>query len=160
MITGVLAPVLLPVVLLAGGLAAGVLLATQLGGWPYLASLPDPDYVRAHAFFSTRYDPWMPLCILVSLAGDVVLAVVVPGAAAALFAGGAVLAAVTGAISLTRNVPGNKYVQTLVPAALPADFPERDPRPVWGPWNRARSVLGIAAFAANVAGLAVVLTPA
>ena len=153
--------VVFPLVLLASGLAAGVLLATQLGGWPYLRMLPDAEYVTAHAFFSTRYDPWMPACILGTLVGDIALAVAVPDTAArALLGTAAALAVATGAISLARNVPGNRYVQTLVPAALPADFAERDPRPVWGWWNRVRSLLGILAFAANCLALVAVLASA
>lgn len=152
---------LVPLVLLGSGLGAGVLLATQLGGWPYLRMLPDAEYVRAHAFFSTRYDPWMPACIVVTLLGDTALAVVGPGTPErVLFATAAGLALATGVVSLTRNVPGNRYVRTLDPAALPPDFARRDPRPVWGPWNRTRSLLGIAAFVVNCLALVAVLAGA
>ncbi|WP_020673784.1 anthrone oxygenase family protein [Amycolatopsis nigrescens] len=151
--------ILVPLVLLANGLAAGVLLATQLGGWPFLRVLPDADYVRAHAFFSTRYDPWMPLCLIVTFLGDLTLAVTADGTVAqSLFATSALLALATGVISLTKNVPGNRYVQTLEPAQLPADFTERDPRPVWGPWNRRRSLLGMLAFLVNCLALVAVLS--
>lgn len=149
---------LVPIVLLASGLAAGVLLSTQLGGWPLLRSLPADRYVHAHAFFSTRYDPWMPICLVLTLAGDAALAVVTEnGPSRVLFAVAAVLSLCTGAISLTKNVPVNKLVRTFEPEDLPADFPERDPRPGWGAWNRRRSVLGMLAFLLNCTALAWVL---
>jgi uncharacterized membrane protein len=143
------------VVVLANGLAAGVLLSTQLGGWPLLRSLPADRYVQAHAFFSTRYDPWMPICLLCTLIGDAVLAVLAdPAVARVLFALAAVLALATGVISLTKNVPVNRLIRTFDPDHLPADFASRDPRPGWGRWNRRRSVLGMLAFVINCTTLA------
>ena len=65
---------LTPLVLLLNGLAAGVLFGTQLGGFPYLASLPVDRYVHAHAFFGSRYDPAMPLCLVGTVGCDVALA--------------------------------------------------------------------------------------
>ncbi|MDJ1133968.1 DUF1772 domain-containing protein [Streptomyces iconiensis] len=149
---------LAPSVVLFNGLAAGVLFGTQLGGWPLLAALPADRYVHAHAFFATRYDPAMPLCLLGTLAGDIWLAVLAPdGAASALFVLGAVLAACTVVISLTQNVPVNKWIQTLDPDNLPQDFAARDPRRRWGAWNQRRSTLTVAALLANCAALALLL---
>ena len=151
-------PVLAPVVVLLNGLAAGVLLGTQLGGWPLLAALPPDRYVHAHAFFATRYDPAMPICLLGTVLGDGVLALTAPQTAARLlFGAGALAAAVTVAISVTKNVPVNKWIRTIDPDRLPADFARLDPRPSWGPWNRRRSVLTIAAFAVNSAALTTLL---
>jgi len=149
---------LAPLVVLLNGLAAGVLFGTQLGGWPLLAALPADRYVHAHAFFATRYDPAMPLCLLGTLAGDIWLAVLAPQAGArGLFVAGAVLAAVTVLISLTKNVPVNKWVRTLDPDNLPRDFADRDPRWRWGAWNQRRSVLTILALVTNCAALALLL---
>lgn len=149
---------LVPLVVLLNGLAAGVLFGTQLGGWPLLAALPADRYVHAHAFFATRYDPAMPLCLLGTLIGDVVLAVIAPDAAVrALFITGAVLALGTVTISLTKNVPVNKWMQTLDPDNLPDDFEEKDPRRHWGAWNQRRSVLTVLALLANCSALALLL---
>ncbi|WP_328393734.1 DUF1772 domain-containing protein [Streptomyces sp. NBC_00390] len=149
---------LVPVVVLVNGLAAGVLFGTQLGGWPLLAALPADRYVHAHAFFATRYDPAMPLCLLGTLIGDAVLAVIAPEAAVrALFIVGAVLAAATVTISLIKNVPVNKWVQTLDPDNLPDDFEANDPRWNWGAWNHRRSVLTLLALLVNCAALALLL---
>jgi uncharacterized membrane protein len=149
---------LAPLVVLLNGLAAGVLLGTQLGGWPLLAALPPDRYVHAHAFFATRYDPAMPICLLGTLVGDAVLAA--GGShtpARLLFLAAALLAAVTITISLTKNVPVNKWIQGVDPENLPENFSELDPRGSWGPWNRRRSILAILAFAANCAALAALL---
>ncbi len=150
--------VLAPLVVLFNGLAAGVLFGTQLGGWPLLAALPADRYVHAHAFFATRYDPAMPLCLLGTLVGDVALAVAAHSAGArSLFALAAVFAVGTITISLTKNVPVNKWIQTLDPGNLPENFPELDRRWSWGTWNRRRSWLSMLALAANCTALAVLL---
>ncbi|AVZ76403.1 DUF1772 domain-containing protein [Streptomyces lunaelactis] len=149
---------LVPLVVLLNGLAAGVLLGTQLGGWPLLAALPADRYVHAHSFFATRYDPAMPVCLLGTLAGDVVLAVIAPGQAVrALFIIGAALSVATVTISITKNVPVNKWVQTLDPENLPEDFEENDPRRHWGAWNQRRSVLTVLALFVNCLALALLL---
>lgn len=147
-----------PLVLLLNGLAAGVLFGTQLGGFPYLASLPADRYVNAHAFFGTRYDPAMPICLVGTIACDVALAIGAPVAGArTLFAVAALLALVTAAISVIKNVPVNRWMRTLDPDNLPGDFAERDPRKVWGAWNRRRSWLTIAALALNCTALGFLL---
>ncbi|AUG78906.1 Putative monooxygenase [Kitasatospora sp. MMS16-BH015] len=149
---------LAPLVVLLNGLAAGVLLGTQLGGWPLLAALPPDRYVHAHAFFATRYDPAMPICLLGTLVGDLVLAVGGPqGLARGLCLVAALLAAATVVISITKNVPVNKWIRTIDPENLPANFAELDPRGTWGPWNRRRSVLALLALAANCAALSALL---
>lgn len=149
---------LTPLLLLLNGLAAGVLFGTQLGGQPYLASLPYDRYVQAHAFFGTRYDPAMPICLVGTFLLDVLLAVTAPEAAArALFALGAALAVTTAVISVVKNVPVNRWMRTLDPDNLPADFPDKDPRKTWGAWNSRRSVLTISALVANCLALGVLL---
>ncbi|AGL16616.1 DUF1772 domain-containing protein [Actinoplanes sp. N902-109] len=150
--------VVVALVLLANGLAAGVLTGTQLGGWPLLAALPPDRYVHAHAFFSTRYDPFMPACLLATVAGDIVLAFWSdPAPARVLYLLGAVLAAGTVAISLTKNVPVNRWVRTLDPDRLPDDFASRDPRRSWGGWNRIRTALSVFALLINCAAVTVLL---
>lgn len=145
---------LLPVVLVASGLAAGVLAGTQLGGFPLLAALPADRYVHAHAFFATRYDPFMPTCFVVTVVGDVVLAFLAPEpAVSALFVVGALLTVATMTVSVLKNVPVNKWVQTLDPERLPEDFDRLDPRASWGLWNRVRSGLAALAFLVNCAAL-------
>ncbi|MHA6763605.1 anthrone oxygenase family protein [Streptacidiphilus sp. PAMC 29251] len=147
---------LAPLVLLVNGVAAGVLLGTLLGGWPLLAALPDDRYVHAHAFFATRYDPAMPVCLLGTLSGDVGLAVVTGSAPARfLFLAAALLAVSTIAISLSKNVPTNKWIQTVDPSHPPTDLRDRKRR--WGLWNRRRSLLTLLALVANCTALAVLL---
>lgn len=147
---------LVPLLLLLNGLAAGVLFGTQLGGFPYLASLPTDRYVHAHAFFGQRYDPAMPVCLAGTFVLDAVLAVGAPGAAArTLFAVAGVLSAATALISVTKNAPVNRWMRTIDPDNLPDDF--RDPRRAWGVWNHRRSLLAIAALVANCAALGFLL---
>lgn len=150
--------VLVPLVVLAHGLAAGVLVGTQLGGWPLLVALPPERYVRAHAFCSTRYDPFMPACLLGAIAGDALLALLAPSTGARmLFALAAGCAAATVTISVVKNVPVNRWVRTLDPDRLPDDFADRDPRRDWGAWNRARSRLAVLALLSACAALAALL---
>lgn len=150
--------VVVPLVLLANGLAAGVLVGTQLGGWPLLLALPPDRYVHAHAFFTHRYDPFMPICLLITIGGDVVLAVGAPGVVPRLlFCLGALLVLATITVSITRNVPVNRWLRTLDPNDLPADFAARDPRRYWGSWNRLRSACALVALLANCLALAVLV---
>ncbi|MFI0787249.1 anthrone oxygenase family protein [Streptomyces lydicus] len=147
-----------PLVLLANGLAAGTLVGTQLGGWPLLASLPPQRYVHAHAFFATRYDPFMPVCFLGTVLGDVLLAAgAAPPAARWAFGVSVPLVLAAMIISVTRNVPVNRWVRTLDPEALPPDFAARDPRPRWGRWNRARCALAVTALLTNCLGTGLLL---
>lgn len=147
--------ILVPLVVFANGLAAGVLVGTQLGGWPLLAALPPPRYVQAHAFFSTRYDPFMPLCLAGTVLGDLLLLTSAPGGAVrALFAVAAGCAAAAVAISIGKNVPINRWVRALDPDRLPDDFAAYDPRPRWGAWNRIRTWLVVLALLANCTALA------
>lgn len=155
---GAVAGVLFPLVLMANGLSAGVLVWGLLGGWPLMRSLPDDRYVHLHAFLATRYDPFMPVCMVVTVIGDVVLALLLPGAAGAALAVLAGLLTVSAiGVSLIKNVPVNKWVQSLDPDALPADFAEHHPRAGWGRWNTFRSVLVLLAFLANCVALGLVL---
>lgn len=145
-------------VVLVNGLAAGVLVGTVLGGVPLLLVLPDERYVHAHAFLAGRYDPFMPACLIATVLGDGALAALAPDRdARVVFATAGVLAAGTVAISLVKNVPINRWLRSLDPARLPADFTRRDPRRVWSGWNHARSVLAVLALLANCAAVALLL---
>ena len=150
--------ILVPLVVLANGLAAGVLVGTQLGGWPLLVALPPERYVQAHAFLATRYDPFMPACLFGAVLGDVLLAVLAPGTGPrVLFALAAVFVASTMTISIVKNVPINRWIRTVDPNLLPADFAAHDPRRSWGSWNQARTRFAVLALLANCAALATLL---
>src|SRR5205823_1930040 len=56
--------ILLPIALLTGGLAAGALMVSALGGAPMLLSLPVASYVPVHKFLVTRFDPFIPICLV------------------------------------------------------------------------------------------------
>jgi uncharacterized membrane protein len=147
--------VLAPVVLLTAGLAAGVLTGTVLGGAPLLMALPTERYVHAHGFFATRYDPFMPACLVATLLGDLVLAAVATGPASIVFGIAGLLAAAVMIISLIKNAPVNKWMATLDPECLPADFV--DPRKEWVAWNQVRTALAVAALIGNVVAIGLLL---
>jgi uncharacterized membrane protein len=150
--------VLVPLVVLANSLAAGVLVGTQLGGWPLLVELPPERYVQAHAFLATRYDPFMPACLLGAALGDVLLTTLAPGTGLrVLFALAAVFAAATVTISIVKNVPINRWIRTIDPHRLPEDFADHDPRRSWGTWNQARTGFAVLALLVNCAALAALL---
>lgn len=147
-----------PPVLLLNGLAAGVLLGTLLGGFPYLASLPADRYVHAHAFFGTRYDPAMPVCLVGTVLGDAALALWSENSLArGLFGLATVLALATVTISVIKNAPVNRRMRTLDPENLPTGFATGDIRTDWGAWNRRRSLFTIVALFLNCSALAVLL---
>jgi uncharacterized membrane protein len=52
-------------------------------------------------------------------------------------------------VSVTKNVPINRWVAAQDPASLPADWRTRRVR--WQRWNAARSVLAALALTANLA---------
>ncbi|XVQ90041.1 anthrone oxygenase family protein [Microbispora siamensis] len=144
---------LLPLALLGNGLAAGDMFCTALGLAPLMLTLPYGGYVRMVQFLWPRYDPAVPAINAITLLLDLVIAVL-PGQAAArtLFGAAAALIAAVIVISVTKAVPINRYVMALDPESCPADWAERDPRLRWRNWNLVRTVLMVAALAANVAG--------
>ena len=146
---------LAPLVLLTSGLAAGVLTGTVLGGAPRLMALPTERYVHAHGFFATRYDPFMPVCLVLTCVGDLVLAFLAPGAAAAVFGVAGVLAGSVAVISLLKNAPVNRWMASLDPERLPADF--ADPRREWVAWNKLRTGIAVAALVGNVLAIGLLL---
>lgn len=149
---------IVPLVLLANGLGAGVLLNTILGGFPYLRVLDSARYVHAHAFYSTRFDPFMPICIVLTLLGDAVAALAGAQPLTRVLQGvAALLALATIVVSVRKNVPVNRWIQSLDPERLPADFDQQDPRLPWGRWNEVRTWLFSAAFAVNCVAAATLL---
>ena len=143
--------VLLPVALLTGGLAAGALVMSALGGAPLLLALPVDNYVPVHKFLVTRFDPFMPACLITALLCDIGLAVTNPTTVTRIVAG--VFAAVylcVVYVSVTKNVPINKWVATLDPDNLPADWESVDPRKRWRDWNLVRTSFATLGLAGNV----------
>jgi uncharacterized membrane protein len=150
--------ILLPVALLTGGLAAGALMVSALGGAPMLLSLPVASYVPVHKFLVTRFDPFMPICLVTAMLCDVGLAIANPTTATRVIAGFFAVAYLSVMyVSLTKNVPINKWVATLDPDNLPADFARIDPRKRWRDWNLVRTTLATVGLAGNVAMVAILL---
>ncbi|MFD9908749.1 anthrone oxygenase family protein [Streptomyces sp. NPDC059063] len=150
--------VLLPVALLGNGLAAGGLMIAVLGGAPLLLSLPTERYVPTHQFMVTRFDPFMPACMLSALLCDLVLAVAAPTAhATALFVAAALLLVGAIVVSLTKNVPINRWIATVDPQALPPNWEQLDPRVRWSNWNRVRTALVVVALAVLVVDTGILL---
>lgn len=145
---------LVPAVLLANGLAAGVMLSTVIGTVPLMMVLPYDRYVHLVQFLWRRYDPFMPIANGVAFLADVLLAVTAPGGMRAAWCASAVLLACVMAISVWKNVPVNRYVMSLDPAERPSDWPDRDPRVFWRRWNSVRTALALAALATNTAAVA------
>ncbi|MFF1720368.1 anthrone oxygenase family protein [Streptomyces sviceus] len=150
--------VLLPVALLGNGLAAGGMMIAVLGGAPLLLSLPTERYVPTHQFMVTRFDPFMPGCMLTALLCDLVLAVAAPSArATTLFVAAALLLVGAIVVSLTKNVPINRWIATVDPEALPPDWEQIDPRVRWSNWNRVRTVLVVFALTVLVVNTGILL---
>jgi len=144
-----------PLAAVLNGVAAGIMLSTVVGIVPMMLTQPYGPYVRTVQFLWPRYDPLMPILngaalvlavLSAATAGDVparpVLAV-----AAALLAG-------VMAISVTKNVPVNRFVGGLDPARPPADWARLDPRQRWRRWNLIRTALATLAFVTNVTATA------
>ncbi|HEX9334241.1 MAG TPA: DUF1772 domain-containing protein [Pseudonocardiaceae bacterium] len=143
--------VLLPLLLLANGMAAGGLMIALLGGAPLQFVLPVDSYVVVQQFLTTRFDPFMPICLVITILMDGTLAATTatsPFRWLAAIAG--VLTASAISVSLTKNFPINKFVRKLDPANLPANWSEVDPRVRWRNWNAVRTTLTVAALLLNV----------
>lgn len=143
---------LLALALLGTGLAAGGLMISALGGAPLLLTLPTDQYVPIHQFLVTRFDPFMPICLLLGLFSNLALVFVgVSAPARVLSAVAAALLVGAVFVSLAKNVPINRWVKTLNPAALPADWARVDPRERWRNWNLVRTAATTAALVVTVA---------
>jgi len=131
---------------------------SALGGAPLFLILPTEQYVPVHQFLVSRFDPFMPISLCTGLVADAILAFSAPGQAARILAGMAAgLLIVAVAVSVTKNVPVNRWVARLDPSALPEDFDRVDPRVRWRNWNLVRTALAVAALLANVCVVAAML---
>lgn len=143
---------LLPLALLANGLAAGVLVGTVLGVVPFYMTLAADGYVRAHAFAVGRYDPFQPACLLITFAADAAAAVTAPTTTVRVLCAAAGLAAVSVvAISLARTLPMNRWIKAQDPGSLPAGWDMEAFRSRWARWNGARTAAAVLALVLNTA---------
>jgi hypothetical protein len=147
--------VLVPLVLFSNGIAAGVMLSTVIGIVPMTMALPYAQYVQTIRFLWPRYDPLMPTLNVTTFVVDSLLAFVAP--TGHLFGLAAVLLATVMVVSVTKNVPINKYVTSLDTDTCPADWAERDPRMRWRNWNLVRTLLVLVALTINVVAAATLL---
>lgn len=143
--------VLLPLVLIANGFAAGGLMIAVLGGAPLQFVLPVERYIPVHQFLTTRFDPFMPINLAGGFILDVVLLFVAPTPASRILCGVAGLFLISSMmVSLTKNYPINKWVAKLDPDNLPENWAELDPRVKWRNWNAVRASFAVVALLANV----------
>lgn len=150
--------IFLPLAVLGTGLAAGGLMISVLGGAPLLLSLPVDRYIPVHKFLVTRFDPFMPISLLAGLACDVMVVVLADGATRTLAAVAVLALLIAVIISLTKNVPINKWVYQLDPQNLPADWDRLDPRIRWRNWNALRAAFAVFALVVNAIIVGLVAT--
>jgi hypothetical protein len=150
-----LAQVTAPLAAVLNGVAAGIMLSTVVGIVPMMLSQQYGGYVRTVQFLWPRYDPMMPILNGSAFVLSGFSAVVTnSGAARAVLIGSTVLLGVVLAISISKNVPVNKFVSSLDPERPPADWDRVDPRVRWSRWNEIRTSINAVAFTANVAATA------
>lgn len=138
--------------LVGGGLSAGVLFCVALSIAPAFAALPPGRYVEVHRLIGRPYDKVMPWTVLSTTAADIALAAR-GGEATGLYAAAAGLLFAVSAISHLGNVPINRRVKSLDPAAVPVGW--NDPRMLWRNWNLLRTCCAIVAFALTAAAVTV-----
>jgi uncharacterized membrane protein len=149
---------LVPVALLTGGVACGIMLSTVIGIFPFMTRMPYQGYVSAVQFLWRRYDPAMPILNGVALVTCAAIAILAgPSAARSAFAVASALLVVLMVISVSKNVPINRYVFRLDPAAQPADWDQRDPRARWRWWNNLRTAIALAALLCSALGAGLLL---
>ncbi|MGW0520100.1 anthrone oxygenase family protein [Crossiella sp. NPDC003009] len=141
--------------LLGNGVAFGVMVATVVGFVPLFRASPYERYVRLVRFLWPRFDPMMPILHMTTVLLDLALVALTRGAARWCASAGALLLLAVLAISVAKNVPINRYVLALDPAAAPRDWARLDPRNRWRAWNNVRTVLAAFALVANAAAVAV-----
>ncbi len=143
---------LLAVVAIAvNGIAAGIMLSTVIGIVPMFLVLPYGRYVETVQFLRPRFDPVMPVSNGSALVLDVVLALTArPAGAVTAFALAAALLACVMGVSITKNVPINRFIMSLDAERQPDEWAAIDPRASWRTWNLIRTSLALAAFITNV----------
>ncbi|KOV89442.1 MULTISPECIES: DUF1772 domain-containing protein [unclassified Streptomyces] len=149
--------ILLPLALIGSGMGAGGLMIASLGGAPLLLSLPVDRYIPVHQFLVTRFDPFMPICMITAMLADTAAAALSDGPARGPEGVAAVLLLAAIVVSLVKNVPINKWVGTLEPGVVPPDWERIDPRVRWRNWNVVRTALVVAALLANALAAALAL---
>lgn len=150
--------VLAPVTLLAHGVITGIMLVVAGGVMPLMMTMSYEPFVRTTRFLGPRFDPFMPVIVTLTTVADAVLAGVTAGPAVrALYGGAAVLLVAFAVITMVKNVPINKYVNSLDPRTVPADWAANDPRRVWWSWHLARTTTALLAMGANAAAAAVLI---
>ncbi|MGH3645674.1 MAG: anthrone oxygenase family protein [Micromonosporaceae bacterium] len=148
---------LLPIALVANGLAAGGLAIAVLGGAPLMFVLPLREYVIVQQFLTTRFDPFMPICMVTTIVFDATLWFVAPEPARWLAGLAGLLTACAITVSLTRNFPINRWVRKLDPDNLPDNWEAVDPRVRWRDWNAVRASLVAIALLVNVTAVGVLV---
>jgi hypothetical protein len=91
----------------------------------------------------------MPIVVTVALLADVAGAIVAEGATRGLLAVAALMLVGVQVVSQFGNVPINKVVGRMRPAALGPDW--SDPRPVWRSWHLLRTTFAMTALLLSVA---------
>lgn len=132
---------------IGSGMVAGVLFAVWLSVLPGLADMPPERYVYAHQVIGGRWDPTMPVLVLVSALLDLVLFGIGSGERHWLFGVAGLILIAVSIVSHFCNVPINRQVKKLDAGRLPADW--WDPRPIWGRWHRLRTALSVLALLLN-----------
>jgi hypothetical protein len=149
---------LVPIALLSAGVASGVMLSTVIGIYPYLDRMPYRGYVSAVRFLWPRYDPAMPILNSVAMLTCGGLAAFTHDAAARVaFAVACGLLVLLMAISVSKNVPINRYVVGLDPGAEPDDWAQQDPRARWQWWNTLRTAIGLVSLVSSALGAGLLL---
>ncbi|MFI6448783.1 anthrone oxygenase family protein [Kitasatospora sp. NPDC050543] len=149
--------ILLPLALIGSGMGAGGLMIASLGGAPLLLSLPVDRYIPVHQFLVTRFDPFMPICMITAMLADIAAATLSDGSARGPEGVAAVLLLGAIVVSLVKNVPINKWVGTLEPGVVPPDWERIDPRVRWRNWNVVRTAFVVIALLANALAAALAL---
>jgi uncharacterized membrane protein len=144
-----------PLAAVLNGIAAGVMLSTVIGIVPMMLSMQYQRYVQTVQFLWPRYDPLMPILNGAALVLAALSAALSGGEPSRpVFVVAAVLLAAVVTISITKNVPVNRFVSGLDPHHQPSEWSRLDPRARWRTWNLVRTAIALLAFAANVTATA------
>lgn len=140
-----------PLATVVGGVATGIMVSTVVGIVPMMVALPYERYVQTVRFLWPRYDPLMPILNGGALVLSVLSAVLAgPVRSRTFLILAALLLAGVMVISVTRNVPVNRFVYALDPGQEPDRWSQLDPRGRWRAWNLTRTALALLAFGGNV----------
>ncbi|MGW2425637.1 anthrone oxygenase family protein [Streptomyces sp. NPDC001709] len=133
-------PILITVLLVCTGVAAGDMFCTAVGIAPLMRVQTYREYVTTVQFLQPRYDPAMPVINTVAMLSGAAAAVWAPSVAArTLLVCAAVLVASVVALSIAKAVPINRFVLALDPWREPGDWARSDPRARWRRWHLART---------------------